>query len=98
MSLQQVYANLRRTLMFAKRRCYQATFLPDGGSPDAERVLADLRRFCRADSTTFDPDPQMAAFKAGKREVWLRINYYLNLDDAAVHRLVEVESDYDDGE
>lgn len=57
----------------------------------AEHVLADLRDFCWAQKTSFDPDPLIMARRAGRRDVWLRITQYLNLDEAQVQTLMEID-------
>jgi hypothetical protein len=44
-----------------------------------QMVLADLAKFCRANRSTFHPDPHVAARLDGRREVWLRITQHLNL-------------------
>lgn len=56
-----------------------------------EAALADLRDFCFAQSSTFDPDPHIAARRAGRRDVWLRITKYLNLDEDQVQKLMEID-------
>lgn len=61
-----------------KRKAYEVVF----GGPLGQIVLNDLADFCRADSSTFDPDPRVHAFVEGRREVWLRINEFLNLTPA----------------
>jgi len=95
--LNDAVKRLQATILQARRRHFLSVFdLSGDRGRDVERVLADLRDFCRAEASTFDPDPHMAAFRAGKREVWLRIQYFLNLSDAEVNRLVEVKSDYVD--
>jgi len=48
-----------------------------GANSDA--VLKDLAVFCRADSSTFNANTHVAAHLDGRREVWLRIQDYLNL-------------------
>lgn len=61
--------------MRARKRAYQDAF----NSPSGAEVLIDLARFCRANETTFDPDPRLHAALEGRREVWLRIQQHLNL-------------------
>jgi hypothetical protein len=57
-----------------------------------EYVLADLRRFCRADRPTiFDKDAMTMARREGRREVFVRLTNFLNLDEGAVQQLMEVE-------
>ncbi len=43
-------------------------------------VLDDLRGFCRADRSCFDPDPRIHAVMEGRREVWLRIQQHIDLE------------------
>lgn len=56
-----------------RQRAYQLVF----GSELAKTVLEDLAKFCRAEQTTFDPDPRIHAVLEGRREVWLRIQDHL---------------------
>lgn len=59
-----------------------------------ERVLADLRRFCRATSPTFDPNNErVSIYLEGRRDVWLRIAAFLNVTDDQVYRLVEPQKE-----
>ncbi len=46
-----------------------------------ETVLDDLARFCRAGSSTFDPDPRVHALLEGRKEVWTRIANHLNMTE-----------------
>lgn len=50
-------------------------------------VLADLAKFCRANESTFHPDPRKHAVLEGRREVWLRIEKHLNLNDEELYQL-----------
>lgn len=80
-----------------RKRAYQRLFLRESGLPSADghRVLADLKRFCRADSPTmrFDSqgrsDPIAMAYAEGRREVWLRIMAHLHLDEKVTTNLRE---------
>ena len=58
-----------------------------------EHVLADLRGFCRArlGETIFDSDPLIMARREGRREVFMRIVYFLNLDEREVQQLMELD-------
>lgn len=84
-------------IVISKARHFRRLFLAEDGRPneDAARVLAHLRIYCRAEGTTFAGDPHEHARREGRREVWLEINRYLQLDDAQVRRLITVESDYE---
>ena len=64
-----------RVALGDRRYAYRKTF--DG--PLAEVVLKDLARFCRAHKSTFHEDPRAHAVAEGRREVWLRVAYHLNL-------------------
>lgn len=58
----------------------------------AGHVLADLRGFCWADKPTiFDNDPLVMARREGRREVFVRIANFLNLDEAKVQQLMELD-------
>ena len=50
-----------------------------------ERVLADLSGFCRANESTFVPDPRAEGILQGRREVWIRISKHLNLSETQIH-------------
>lgn len=63
-----------KQILIDRQRAYQLTF---GGEGAAKAVLADLVKFCRAEQSTFHPDPRMAAMLDGRREVYLRIQKYL---------------------
>lgn len=51
----------------------------DMNNKDVEIVLKDLARFCRAHESTFNADQRLHAALEGRREVWLKIQEYLNL-------------------
>lgn len=63
-----------------RRYSYRLTFEGIHG----KRVLRDLAKFCRAHETTFHEDPRIHAVMEGRREVWLRIQGNLHLDDDAL--------------
>ncbi len=50
-------------------------------------VLKDLAKFCRAHQSTFHQDPYMSSKLDGRREVWLRIEQYLNLSLEEIYKL-----------
>jgi hypothetical protein len=58
-----------------RKRDYGLTFL----TPNGQRVLSDLARFCRANETCFNADARLHAVAEGRREVWLRIQDHLTL-------------------
>lgn len=53
-------------------------------------VLRDLAKFCRAYESTFHPDPRVHAVLEGRREVWLRIQEYLELSVDEVYSLHKI--------
>lgn len=84
---------LNQIARLALRRsgAYKRLFLDDQHlTPDAEIVLADLKRFCRADgSSTYSDNPHRMALLEGRREVFERIKAYLYANDTDIHRLQE---------
>jgi len=70
-------ASKDETLEFLRERkaAYQTAF----GAAGAERVLEDLKRFCRAEDSCFHADARIHAVLEGRREVYLRIQHHLNL-------------------
>lgn len=74
-----------RTLDFLtqRKRVYQIVF----GCPPGREVLEDLAKFCRASSTTFDPDPRIHAALEGRREVFLRIVEHMKLSPEELFEL-----------
>lgn len=66
-----------RSFLSGRQHDYQITFT----GVQAQRVLADLARFCRAHRSTFHPDHAMSDRLDGRREVWLRIATHLKLSD-----------------
>lgn len=67
-------------------------FSAEDGKPHraGEIVLADLREFCTG-APLFSQDPLVMARRAGRREVFDRITNYLNLDEAMVQKLMELD-------
>lgn len=64
----------------------------DKKSPFAQAVLMDLAKFCRAHESTYHPDPRIHAQLEGRREVWLRIQGYLQLDLEELYQLHAVKN------
>lgn len=52
-----------------------------------QEVMDDLRGFCRADRSCWDPDPRLHAAMEGRREVWLRIQQHVELEVEQLLRL-----------
>lgn len=80
------------TRLWNRRNAYQKVFDSDPG----RIVLADLREFCRADSTCIVVakdgciDTHATVLAEGRREVWLRIVETLNLSDETLLKLREM--------
>jgi len=84
--------------LFNRRQNYRRLFLDGDGNvnPSAEIVLADLKRFCRVETSTVvvSPvtktiDPMAMAMAEGRREVWNRIQQYLQMADRDIAHLKE---------
>jgi len=90
--MMDLLAKLRR-----RRYSYRRLFLgEDGLNADGQVVLADLAKFCRANSSTAvvspisrSVDPIASAMAEGRREVWLRIMAHLHIDERVVFNLNE---------
>jgi len=75
-----------RRITLIRKQAYQQTFNGEHG----KAVLADLRRFCRARLPTADVNNEKTTYLLeGRREVWLRIQAYLQLSDEDVYNLTE---------
>lgn len=93
-----------RAKIGSRRRAYASLFFGDNGElrPDAQIMLKDLARFCRAHKSTAvyshvrgAMDPVASARADGRREVWLRIVEHLHLDDRFLVNLREGSNDVD---
>lgn len=100
-----IRAQLER--IFMKRQAYRRMFLDQEGRvrPDAEIVLADLKKFCRAVTPTVvvSPvsktiDPIAMAMAEGRREVWNRLMAHLYLEDKILLNLRDPNIDNQQGE
>jgi len=72
-----------RSFLRSRQTDYKIVFTGVQG----QRVLADLARFCRAHKSTMHADPRAHAVMEGRREVWLRIQQHLQLDDESLWKL-----------
>ena len=70
-----------------KKDAYRRVF----NTADGKEVLADLAVLCFAARTTVDKDPQQQAANEGRRQVWLRIQRMLHMEDREIMKLVETE-------
>lgn len=62
-----------RALLARRKEAYTRVFAGVPTADDIAVVERDLAAFCRANVTTFDPDPRIHAALEGRREVYLRI-------------------------
>lgn len=93
--MEKLLAKIRK-----RRYAYRRLFLGETGlNADGQTVLADLAKFCRANSSTAvvspisrSVDPIATAMAEGRREVWLRIMAHLHLEDRIVLNLNEDEN------
>lgn len=86
----------------ARKLAYQRTFCGDGTAPhlSGERVLADLRRFAHIDSggIVVSPvskvtDPYATCYRAGLRDMYLRIAHHLGIDESTRFPPIEEPKD-----
>lgn len=57
------------------------------GGGKGKEILADIKKHCFAENTTFNRDPYEHARNAGRREVWLHIKSMLTMDLDEFERL-----------
>lgn len=72
-----------------RARDYRVVF----GSPEGERVLADLIDMNGVLRPTFDPDPNVSAFNEGRRNVLLDILRYLSVEPEQFRKLAQDTGD-----
>ena len=86
--------------LFARRDAYRRTFLDGEGNPSVfgKVVLTDLARFCKARSSTVyvspitkQIDPMAMAMAEGRREVWNRLQSFLQISDKELSQLNDTE-------
>lgn len=80
-----------KEFLFSRRTAYCRVFSVE--NRDAQLVLADLAKFCRAHVSTVgvsrdgQVDPLLSARLDGRREVWLRLQQHIHLDDETLYLL-----------
>lgn len=72
-----------------RARDYRATF----GTPEGERVLADLVDRNGIFRPTFEQDPYVTAFNEGRRNVLLDILKYLQVTPEQFRKLADITGD-----
>lgn len=82
--------------MTARRSAYRGCFLDAGGNLTAKGrlVIDDLERFCRVNQTTVVVSPvsrvidtHATMLAEGRREVFNRLRYYLNLTEEQLNQI-----------
>jgi hypothetical protein len=76
---------LQAAQQFLARR--RTAYVKAFSGPFGQEVLQDLAKFCRAHESTFHADARAHAVAEGRREVWLRIQKHLQMDDAQLWQL-----------
>lgn len=89
MALSTAVVQYVKDFLRSRKRVYVETL----DNPLGEMLLKDLAKFCRAHTTTMHVDPRMHAVLEGRREVWLRIQSHLQLDDERLWQLYGKDSD-----
>tara|TARA_B100000809_G_scaffold260702_1_gene308141 strand:+ start:639 stop:887 length:249 start_codon:yes stop_codon:yes gene_type:complete len=75
-----------RDLLIERSQAYKQTFDGELGG----KVMADLERFCHANTTTHVVgDSHGTAQLEGRRQVWLRIQGYISLNEGDIGEMVE---------
>lgn len=72
-----------KEFLFRRRTAYLRVF----DNANGEYVLADLAKFCRANATCMAPTDRETAVLEGRREVWLRIQHHLKLNQDELWKL-----------
>lgn len=95
-------ARLRRLKAWRLSNCYRAILLEADGRTakvEAQRILADQRRYAQMDKGNFPRDregrmdPVAMARIEGRREQYRRMIEFLNLDPEAVRKFAEVDDE-----
>ena len=80
-----IFLQKAQEFLWGRRQSYRRVFTQE--NRDAQAVLADLAKFCRAHESTGHPDPHVSARLDGRREVFLRIQTHLHLTDEQMWQL-----------
>lgn len=87
--MRKVRASTFKNELTGKAVAYNKVF--DRLNVHTDQVLKDLGEFCRAHKSTFHADPRIHAMLEGRREVWLKIQEYLQLDMEEIYCLHKVK-------
>lgn len=75
--------------LLARRAAYREVF----ATPAGQLVLADLARFCGANTELMGPTSDVTAFNVGKHRVLQRITSFLVIDDRRVIELAQQQQE-----
>lgn len=78
-----------KQLFRARKTAYLQTF---NNGKASKAVLIDLAKFCRANESTFNKDERLSLILEGRKEVWLRIQNYLNLTQDELFDLHQIRN------
>jgi hypothetical protein len=91
-----------KSVRYKRKTAYQKC-LKDGSGKltfDGQMIIKDLAKFCNAHTSlafanriTGNIDPIAMAIAEGRREVFNRIQYYLNLTDDEIFSIKEIENE-----
>lgn len=92
--------------LMSRRQSYRACFLGGDGklSQDGERVMADLMKFCRSTKSTAQLtasgtiDPYATHLAEGRREVLIRIQSQLGINDMDLRDLAQQMAGHSDNQ
>jgi hypothetical protein len=76
-----------KDILGVRRQAYSATF----ETPAGKLVLSDLAQFCRAKKSTFDPNSRRSAYLQGRKDVFERIEKYMNLSADELWEMIRRE-------
>ena len=80
----------RGEFLIRRRQAYVQTF----DTVPGKKVMADLKRFCKATSSSYVPgDRDAVLINEGRREVFYRISGFLNISAAEIWQLTEIENE-----
>lgn len=85
----RAFVSTFKRILHGRIFAYNRVFDPQ--SVHTRTVLLDLAKFCRAHQTCFHPDPRLHAMLEGRREVWLKIQEYLQLTDQEIYDLHKIK-------
>ena len=80
-----------KEMFFRRKVSYNKVFNRD--DQNAQRVLADLQKFCRGRGSKFMGNSESTLVMVGRNEVWERIQSYLNIPDSQLAKMTEIDDE-----